>query len=49
MNKLVAYFSYSGVTAKKAQALAKEAGADTFEIRARVPYFFYYPSDEYVD
>ena len=38
MSKLVAYFSYSGVTGRKAQALAKEVGADTFEIKAKVPY-----------
>ena len=38
MSKLVAYFSYSGVTGRKAQALAGEVGADTFEIKAKVPY-----------
>ena len=38
MRKLVAYFSYSGVTKRKAEALAKEAGAETFEIKAKVPY-----------
>ena len=38
MSKLVAYFSYSGVTGRKAQALAKEVGANTFEIKAKVPY-----------
>lgn len=29
MSKLVTYFSYSGVTKRKAEALAKENGADT--------------------
>ena len=38
MSKLVAYFSYSGVTKRKAEALAKENGADIFEIKAKVPY-----------
>ena len=38
MSKLVAYFSYSGVTKRKAEALAKETGAYTFEIKAKVPY-----------
>lgn len=38
MSKLVAYFSFSGNTKKKAEALAKEVSADTFEIRAKVPY-----------
>lgn len=38
MSKLVAYFSYSGVTKKKAENLAKENSADTFEIKAKVPY-----------
>lgn len=32
-NKLVAYFSASGVTKKAAEKLAKEEGADLFEIR----------------
>lgn len=38
MSKLVAYFSYSGVTKHKAEALAQKEGADTFEIKAKVPY-----------
>lgn len=38
MSKLVAYFSYSGVTKRKGEALAKENGADTVEIKAKVPY-----------
>lgn len=38
MSKLVAYFSYSGVTKRKAEALAKENGADTFEIKAKETY-----------
>lgn len=37
-NKLVAYFSASGVTAKKAKSLAAELGADLYEIRPAVPY-----------
>lgn len=37
-NKLVAYFSASGVTAKLAQALAKAADADLYEIKPAVPY-----------
>lgn len=35
---LVAYFSASGVTAKVAQHLAKETGADLFEIEPETPY-----------
>ena len=38
MKKLVAYFSASGVTEKAAKNLAKEIGADLFEIRPAVPY-----------
>ena len=38
MSKLVAYFSYSGVTKRKAEDLAKEVSADTFEIKAKIPY-----------
>lgn len=38
MSKLVAYFSYSGVTKRKAEKLAKDNGADVFEIKAKVPY-----------
>lgn len=38
MSKLVVYFSYSGVTRRRAEALAKENGAETFEIKAKVPY-----------
>ena len=36
--KLVAYFSASGVTAQVAKEIANEAGADLFEIKAKVPY-----------
>lgn len=36
--KLVAYFSASGVTAKKAEALAAAAGAELYEIKPAVPY-----------
>jgi len=36
--KLVAYFSASGVTRKAAERLAKEKGADLFEIRPVEPY-----------
>ena len=35
---LVAYFSASGVTKKVAEKLAKETGADLFEIQAETPY-----------
>lgn len=35
---LVAYFSASGVTAAVAEKVAKAAGADLFEIKAKVPY-----------
>lgn len=35
---LVAYFSASGVTAKAAERLAKEIGADLFQIQPEVPY-----------
>lgn len=38
MSKLVVYFSYSGVTRRKGDELAKGLGADTFEIKAKVPY-----------
>ena len=38
MSKLVVYFSYGGVTGRKADALAKELGADTFELKAKEPY-----------
>ena len=37
-NKLVAYFSASGVTAKIAETLAEAIGADIFEIEPKVPY-----------
>jgi len=36
--KLVAYFSASGVTKRAAEKLAKEQGADLFEIRPVQPY-----------
>lgn len=35
---LVAYFSASGVTKKKAEMIAEAAGADIYEIRPEVPY-----------
>ena len=35
---LVAYFSTKGVTAKKAEVIAKAAGADLYEIKPEVPY-----------
>ncbi len=35
---LAAYFSASGVTAGKAELIAKIAGADTYEIRPEIPY-----------
>ena len=35
---LTAYFSASGVTAKKAKELAEAIGADLFEIKPAVPY-----------
>ena len=37
-NKLVAYFSASGVTAKVAGKLANAIGADTYEIKPEVKY-----------
>lgn len=37
-NKLVAYFSASGVTAKVAETLAEAIGADIFESEPKVPY-----------
>ena len=37
-NKLVAYFSASGVTAKVAGKLASALGADTYEIKPEVKY-----------
>ena len=36
--KLVAYFSASGVTGTVAKNLAEAAGADLYEIKAKVPY-----------
>ena len=36
--KLVAYFSASGVTKRYAETLAKATGADLFEIKPKVPY-----------
>ncbi len=38
MKKLVAYFSASGVTEKTAKTLAKEIGADLFEIEPKEAY-----------
>ena len=38
MSKLVAVFSYSGVTKRAAERIAKENGADLFEIIPAVPY-----------
>ena len=38
MNKLVAYFSASGSTAKLAKTLAAAAGAALYEIRPETPY-----------
>lgn len=38
MNKLVAYFSASGVTAKLAGRLADAIGADVYEIKPEIPY-----------
>ena len=38
MKKLVANFSYSGVTKRTAEKLAKEKSSEVFEIRAKVPY-----------
>lgn len=37
-NKLVAYFSASGVTAEKANGLAAAIGADVYEIKPAQPY-----------
>lgn len=37
-NRLVAYFSASGVTAKVADMLADAVGADIYEIRPEMPY-----------
>jgi flavodoxin len=37
-NKLIAYFSASGVTRKVAESLAKITGTDLYEIRPAVPY-----------
>lgn len=36
--KLVAYFSATGTTAKKAKKYAEELGADLYEIKPTVPY-----------
>ena len=37
-NKLVTYFSASGVTAKLAKTIAEDIGADLYEIKPEVPY-----------
>ena len=37
MSNLVAYFSCSGTTRRKAEQLAERVGADLFEIRASEP------------
>lgn len=37
-NKLVAYFSATGTTAKAAEMLAETIGADIFEIEPKIPY-----------
>ena len=37
-NKLVAYFSASGITRNVAQALSEAANADLYEIKPQVPY-----------
>jgi flavodoxin len=37
-NKLVAYFSASGITCSVARALSEAAGADLYEIKPAVPY-----------
>lgn len=37
-NKLVAYFSATGTTAKVAEMLAETVGADIFEIEPKIPY-----------
>ena len=38
MSKLVVYFSHSGITRRRAEAIAKEHGANVFEIKAKEPY-----------
>jgi flavodoxin len=38
MSRFVAYFSYSGVTKRAAEKLAKDNSAAVFEIRAKIPY-----------
>lgn len=38
MDKLIAYFSANGTTARKAKELAEAAGADVFEIKPLIPY-----------
>ena len=38
MKKLVVYFSHSGVTKAKAEQLARQHGAELFELRAKAPY-----------
>ena len=38
MNKLVAYFSATGTTAKAAKALASAVGGELYEIRPAIPY-----------
>ena len=38
MSKLVVYFSHSGITRRRAEGIAREQGADLFEIKAQEPY-----------
>ena len=38
MGTMVAFFSHSGVTKRKAEKLAKDLGAELFEIKAKIPY-----------
>jgi flavodoxin len=38
MSRLVAYFSYSGVTKRAAEKIAAQEGAELFEIQAEKPY-----------
>ncbi|MGT2913916.1 flavodoxin [Streptococcus criceti] len=38
MKTLIIYFSETGTTKERAQAIARELGADLYEIKAKIPY-----------
>ena len=38
MGKMVVFFSHSGITKRRAEGLAREYGAELFELKAKEPY-----------